>query len=68
MLQQLGLLFLSSFILQNSRLDIEKTANTGNTAAGVNNNNAKDDITCLIHLYKFLGAQIPWTNYYGVMS
>jgi hypothetical protein len=25
-------------------------------------------IACLIHLYKYPGAQMHWTNYYGVLS
>ncbi len=44
-----------------------EASNAANEAATASNNNTKDDIACLIHLYKYPGAQ-HWTNYYGVLS
>jgi hypothetical protein len=42
--------------------------NVANEISTVSSNNTKDDIAHLIHLYKYPGAQIHWTNYYGVIS
>jgi hypothetical protein len=52
-------------VLHQSRVDATNVANEVTTASG---NNTKDDIACLIHLYKYPGAQMHWTNYYGVLS
>jgi hypothetical protein len=45
-----------------------EASNAANEAATASDNNTKDDITHLIHLYKYPGAQIHWTNYYDVLS
>jgi hypothetical protein len=52
-------------VLHQSRVDATNVANEVTTASG---NNTKDDIARLIHLYKYPGAQMHWTNYYGVLS
>ncbi len=45
-----------------------EASNAANEVAVTWGNNRKDDIAHLIHLYKYPGAQMHWTNYYGVLS
>lgn len=44
------------------------TESNANKVALESSNNTKDDVARLIHLYKYLEAQMHWTNYCGVLS
>jgi hypothetical protein len=55
----------AAVVLQQS---IVEASNAASKVVVASSNNTKDDIACLIHLYKYPGAQMHWTNYYGVLS
>ena len=56
---------MAAVVLQQSRVE---ASNAANEVAVASSNNTKDDIAHLIHLYKYPGAQMHWTNYYGILS
>ncbi len=56
---------MAAIVLQQSRVE---ASNAASEVAVASSNNTKDNIARLIHLYKYSGAQIHWTNYYGVLS
>jgi hypothetical protein len=56
------LFFTSAVVLQQARVE---ASNAANEVAVASSNNTKDDIACLIHLYKYPGAKMHWTKYYG---
>jgi hypothetical protein len=45
-----------------------EASNAANEVAVASSNNSKEDIAHLMHLYKCPGAQMHWTNYYGILS
>jgi hypothetical protein len=52
-------------ILQTARVEEERaTEEAASTASQI----VKDDIARLIHLFKFPGAQVHWSNHYGVLN
>jgi hypothetical protein len=55
----------SAIILQTARVEEEKAAEE---TASSNNQTTKDDIARLIHLFKDPGAQVHWSNHYGVLN
>jgi hypothetical protein len=52
-------LYLSGVILQTARAEEEKANEDVGATAAVT---TKDDIARLIHLFKFPGAQVHWSN------
>jgi len=52
-------------ILKTARVEEERaTEEVASTASQT----VKDDIARLIHLFKFPGAQVYWSNHYGVLN
>lgn len=58
-------LYLSGVILQTARAEEEKANEDVGATAAVT---TKDDIARLIHLFKYPGAQVHWSNLYGVLN
>jgi hypothetical protein len=52
-------------ILETAKAEQEKVSEEAVSTAAVT---TKDDIARLIHLFKFPGAQVHWTNHYGVLN
>jgi hypothetical protein len=51
--------------LQTARSEEEKVSEEVASTANIT---TKDDIARLIHLFKFPGAQVHWSNHYGVLN
>jgi hypothetical protein len=58
-------LFLPAAILETARSEEEKASEEVASTANIT---TKDDIARLIHLFKFPGAQVHWSNHYGVLN
>jgi hypothetical protein len=59
------LLITAALILQTARFQAEQAAQESSAS---NNQTTKDDIARLIHLFKEPGAQMHWSNHYGVLN
>jgi hypothetical protein len=55
----------SAAILQSARAEEEKASEEVTSTAA---QTTKDDIARLIHLFKHPGAQVHWSNHYGVLN
>jgi hypothetical protein len=63
--QQLSFSFFLERVVHEAR---EDSVLVIQTAASVTNHMTKDDIVCLLHLFKEPRAQRHWTNLHGVMN